>query len=53
MQEWIEENNCTELTQLADYALKERFDDWYEVLATQSTVFLNAYIRSMRHQKRR
>ena len=39
MQEWIEENNCTELTQLADYALKERFDDWYEVLATQSTVF--------------
>lgn len=53
MQEWIKENNCTELTQLANYALDQHFDDWYEVLTTKSTVFLNAYIRSMRHQERR
>ena len=49
MQEWIDENDCTEFSELARYAVQERFDDWYEVIATQSTLFLNTYIRSKRH----
>ena len=49
MQDWIDETGCTEFHELARYARNERFDDWYDVIATQSTVFLNAYIRSKRH----
>lgn len=51
MQEWIDEVECLEFADLADYARRERFDDWYEIIVNQSTVFLNAYIRSRRHGK--
>lgn len=50
MQDWVVENHCTELSELAEYARRERFDDWYGILSTQSTIFLNAFIRSKRHQ---
>ena len=49
MQDWIDETGCTEFHELARYARNERFDDWAMMIATQSTVFLNAYIRSKRH----
>lgn len=49
MQEWIDQNDCTEFSDLARYARAERFDDWYEIIVNQSTMFLNAYIRSNRH----
>ena len=49
MQDWIDETRCTEFHELARYARNERFDDWYDIIVNQSTVFLNAYIRSKRH----
>ena len=49
MQDWIDETGCTEFHELARYARNERFDDWYDIIVNQSTVFLNAYIRSKRH----
>lgn len=49
MQEWIDENECTEFSVLADYARRERFYDWYDVVVNHSTMFLNAYIRSKRY----
>lgn len=52
IQEWIVESGCSEFSDLADYAANERFDDWYEVVSTQSTLFLNTYIRSKRHIKK-
>lgn len=52
MQEWIDETDCTEFSDLARYAVKERMEDWYPVIATQSTLFLNTYIRSKRHSKK-
>lgn len=52
MQDWIDENDCMEFSDLARYAKSERFDDWYEIIATQSTIFLNTYIRSNRHSRK-
>ena len=51
MQEWVDETECTEFSDLARYALQEHYHDWYPVLATKSTLFLNTYIRSKRHSK--
>lgn len=50
MQDWIDENDCIEFSDLARYARAERFDDWYEIIVNQSTIYLNAYIRSNRHR---
>ena len=49
MQDCIDETGCPEFLELARYARNERFDDWYDIIVNQSTVFLNAYIRSKRH----
>lgn len=49
MQEWINDNDCVEFSDLAEYARTERFDDWYEVIVNQSTIFLTHYIRSRRY----
>lgn len=51
MQEWIDENDCVEFSTLADYARRERFDDWYDIVVNHSTLFLNAYIRSKRYRR--
>jgi hypothetical protein len=52
MQDWIDETGCTEFADLARYARENRFDDWFPIIATQSTIYLNAYIRSKRHKER-
>ncbi len=52
IQEWIDETGCVELVELARYAVRERMDDWYPVVATKSTIYLNAYLRSNRHSKK-
>jgi len=49
IQDWIDASDCFEFSELAEYARREHFDDWYEVIALQSTVFLNAYLRSKRN----
>lgn len=51
IQEWINESGCVEFSDLADYARVEHYDDWYEVIINSSTIFLNAYIRSMRYKQ--
>lgn len=53
MNDWIDENNCTEFADLVDYARRYRFDDWYEVIVNQSTKFLNDYIRSNRYRTKK
>lgn len=49
IQDWIDENNCIEFEYLARYARNERYDDWYDIIVNQSTLFLNTYIRSKRN----
>ena len=46
--QWIQENCCSEYKDLVDYAVSERFDDWFQTVRSQ-TIFLNAYLRSNRH----
>ena len=44
------ENDVTEYEDLVAYAMYNR-EDWFESLATKSTYFLNAFIKSHRHRK--
>ncbi|MCC9879621.1 replication protein, partial [Streptococcus agalactiae] len=37
---------------LVDYAVSEKFDDWFPTVRSQ-TIFLTAYLRSNRHKSRR
>lgn len=46
---WIEENGCTEYAELVNYAVSEKFDDWFQTVRSQ-TIFLTAYLRSNRHK---
>jgi hypothetical protein len=50
MQNWVVENDIVEFSDLATYAGKERFIDWFPLLTDSSTVFMNAFIRSRRHR---
>lgn len=50
--QWIQENDCSEYGDLADYAVSEKFDDWFQTVRSQ-TIFLNAYLRSNRHSRRK
>ncbi len=45
---WISDTGCMEYADLVNYAVSEKFDDWFMVVRSQ-TIFLNAYIRSNRH----
>lgn len=46
---WIEESGCTEYAELVNYAVSEKFDDWFQTVRSQ-TIFLTAYLRSNRHK---
>ncbi|CAD0164793.1 Rep family protein [Streptococcus thermophilus] len=46
--QWIRETQCSEYRDLVDYAVSERFDDWFPTVRSQ-TIFLNSYLRSNRH----
>ena len=46
---WISETNCSEYADLVDYAVTEKFDDWFPTVRSQ-TIFLVAYLRSNRHK---
>lgn len=48
---WIRETGCTEYAELVDYSVTEKFDDWFQVVRSQ-TIFLTAYLRSNRHKSR-
>ncbi|HEL1068464.1 TPA: replication protein [Streptococcus equi subsp. zooepidemicus] len=48
---WISETGCSEYADLVDYAVAEKFDDWFPTVRSQ-TIFLTAYLRSNRHKPR-
>ncbi|KEY61398.1 Replication protein, partial [Lactococcus cremoris subsp. cremoris GE214] len=41
--------NCYEYGDLVDYAVSEKFDEWFPTVRSQ-TIFLTAYLRSNRHK---
>ena len=47
---YIEQNDIREFSDLALYAMQERSDDWFPVLADNSTVFIDRYIKSRRNK---
>ena len=49
--DWIEEYSIVEYAELVLYASHERPDDWLEYVA-HNTIFLNGFIRSIRHTMR-
>lgn len=50
--QWIQENGCSEYGDLVDYAVSEKFDDWFQTVRSQ-TIFLNSYLRSNRHSRQK
>lgn len=49
----LQDNRITEFQDLVDYALAERYDDWFPILCDGSTIMLSAYIKSARHRRQR
>lgn len=49
---FIKENDIVEMTQIMDYAMEERFDDWFPLLADNSAYIVGQYIKSNRHRSR-
>ncbi|MET2064577.1 hypothetical protein ABXM48_13300, partial [Enterococcus faecium] len=41
--------NITEIKDLIDYAMSERFDDWFPLLCDNSAYIIGQYIKSNRH----
>ncbi|EFF22076.1 replication protein, partial [Enterococcus faecium E1636] len=39
----------TEIKDLIDYAMSERFDDWFPLLCDNSAYIIGQYIKSNRH----
>ncbi len=42
-------NNITEYWQLVDYAMSERFEDWFPLLCDNCSYVVNQYIKSLRY----
>lgn len=53
MMEFINGQGITEMKELLDYAMFERFDDWFPLLCDNSAYIVDAYIRSNRHRSER
>ncbi len=52
MMEFISVQNIIEMKDLLDYAMAERFDDWFPLLADNSAYIIGEYIKSNRHRAR-
>ena len=52
MQEFIVENDIVEFEDVMNYALYNRFDDWYPLLCDNSTLVICKFLSSRRHRKR-
>lgn len=52
MLSFIKENDIVEMTQIMDYAMEERFDDWFPLLTDNSAYIVGQYIKSNRHRNR-
>ena len=51
MCDFIRENHITEFQDLMDYAMAERFDDWFPLLCDNSAYVVGQYIKSQRHRQ--
>lgn len=49
---FIKEHDIVEMTQLMDYAMTERYDDWFPLLTDNSAYIVGQYIKSNRHRSR-
>ena len=49
---FIREHDIVEMTQLMDYAMEERYDDWFPLLTDNSAYIVGQYIKSNRHRSR-
>ncbi len=50
MCEYCAENDITEFYQLMDYAMEEKFEDWFPLLCDNSAYVVNQYIKSNRQR---
>ena len=50
---FVKENDIDEIQDLIDYAMENRFDDWFPLLCDNSAFIMNNYIKSIRHRVRR
>ncbi|PAH10004.1 replication protein, partial [Staphylococcus aureus] len=50
MLEFIDENNFIEFKDLMNYAMRERFDDWFPLLCDNSAYVVQQYLKSNRHR---
>ena len=53
MCEYIRDNRITEFQDLMNYAMSERFDDWFPLLCDSSAYVVGQYIKSQRHRAER
>ena len=50
MCQYCKENNVVEFYELMDYAMAERFEDWFPLLCDNSAYIVNQYIKSIRQR---
>lgn len=53
MIEYVRDHNIKELQDLIDYAISERYDDWFPLLCDSCIYVVNQYIKSVRHRANR
>ncbi|HBI1012774.1 TPA: replication protein [Staphylococcus aureus] len=47
---FIDDNNLKEFKDLMDYAMRNRFDDWFPLLCDNSAYVVQQYLKSNRHK---
>lgn len=50
MMEFVNINGIIEMKDLLDYAMSEKFDDWFPLLCDNSAYIMDSYIKSNRHK---
>lgn len=51
MCEYVKVNGIIEFQDLMDFAMKERFDEWFPMLCDSSAYVVGQYIKSQRHRR--
>jgi hypothetical protein len=47
---FIREQHIIEFQDIVDYSIANRYEDWYPLLADNSTIIIDKYIKSQRHR---
>ncbi|SRR5699024_6501449 len=50
MMKFVRDNNIIEMMDLLDYAMEERFTDWFPLLCDNSAYIMDSYIKSNRYR---